>query len=104
LNPLRPESSNLVPLLAEEHFKMYDMTPYMTTEEIRATKKFSLVKADEILAWLEMHPDTSAWVVLDDLNLNHSVIASHQVRTNADVGLTPEDIKAAEHILHLNKQ
>ncbi len=104
LDPLRAEATNLVQLLAEEDLTIYDMTPDLTTEEIRATKKFSLVKTDEILAWLKMHPDTSAWVVLDDLNLNHSVIASHQIRTNADVGLTLEDIKAAERILHIEKQ
>ena len=104
LKPLRAEAENLVQLLAEEDLTIYDMTPDLTTEEIRATKKFSLVKADEILAWLEMHPDISTWVVLDDLNLNHSAIASHQVRTNADVGLTAEDLKAAERILQLKEQ
>ena len=78
---------------------IYDMTPDLTTEEIRATKKFSLVKAKEILTWLEMHSNIEAWVVLDDLDLNHDVIASHQVRTDADTGLVMEDIKAAENIL-----
>lgn len=99
LNPLRAEAANLVRLLAEENMILYDMTPDLTTEEIRATKKFSLVKAKEILTWLEMHPDTDAWVVLDDLNLNHDIIAAHQVRTDADVGLMMEDIRAAEGIL-----
>lgn len=99
LKPLRAEAANLVRLLAEENMTLYDMTPDLTTEEIRATKKFSLVKAKEILTWLEMHPDTDAWVVLDDLNLNHDIIAAHQVRTDADVGLMMEDIRAAEGIL-----
>ena len=78
---------------------LYDMTPDLTTEEIRATKKFSLVKASEILAWLEMHPATEAWVVLDDLSLNHDIIAAHQVRIDANLGLTMEDVKSAEKIL-----
>ena len=99
LNPLQAEAANLVRLLAEENMTLYDMTPDLTTEEIRATKKFSLVKAKEILTWLEMHPDTEAWVVLDDLNLNHDIIAAHQVRTDADMGLVMEDIRAAEGIL-----
>ncbi len=99
LKPLRAEAANLVRLLAAENMTLYDMTPDLTTEEIRATKKFSLVKAKEILTWLEMHPDTEAWVVLDDLNLNHDIIAAHQVRTDADVGMMMEDIRAAESIL-----
>ena len=99
LKPLREEAANLVRLLAAENMTIYDMTPDLTTEEIRATKKFSLVKAKEILTWLEMHSGIKAWVVLDDLNLNHDVIASHQVRTDADTGLVMEDIKAAENIL-----
>ncbi|MDE6675585.1 MAG: hypothetical protein K2K19_12390 [Acetatifactor sp.] len=99
LKPLRAEAANLVRLLAEENLTLYDMTPDLTTEEIRVTKKFSLVKAKEILTWLEMHPDTDAWVMLDDLNLNHDIIAAHQVRTDADVGLMMEDIRAAEGIL-----
>lgn len=99
LMPMRAEAANLVKLLAEENMTIYDMTPDLTTEEIRATKKFSLVKAKEILAWLEMHPDTKTWVVLDDLSLNHDIIAAHQVRTDADMGLTMEDVRAAEKIL-----
>ena len=100
LNPLREESSMLTKLLAEENMTLYDMTPDLTTKEIRASKKFSLVKAAEILAWLEMHPDTDAWVVLDDLDLNNKVIESHQIKTDADVGLTMEDVRAAGRILY----
>lgn len=99
LKPLREEASNLVRLLAEENMAIHDLTPDLTTEEIRFSRKFSLVKAKEILTWLDMHPDVKAWVVLDDLNLNHDVIASHQVRTDADTGLMMKDIEAAENIL-----
>lgn len=101
LKPLREEAANLVHLLAAENMTLYDMTPDLTTEEIRATKKFSLVKASEILAWLEMHPAAEAWVVLDDLSLNHDIIAAHQVRTDANMGLTMEDVKTAEKLLCL---
>lgn len=101
LKPLQAEAANLVCLLAEENMTIYDMTPDLTTAKIRATKKFSLVKAKEILAWLEMHPATEAWVVLDDLDLNHDVIAAHQVRTDADMGLTMKNVRAAEKILGL---
>ncbi len=99
LKPLRKEASNLVRLLAEENMAICDMTPDLTTEEIRITKKFSLVKAKEILAWLETHPHVKGWVVLDDLDLHHDVIESHQVKTDADVGLTEQDIRAARLIL-----
>lgn len=101
LKPLRAEAANLVCLLAAENMTLYDMTPDLTTEEIRATKKFSLVKASEILAWLETHPATEAWVVLDDLSLNHDIIAAHQVRTDANMGLTMEDVITAKKILCL---
>ncbi len=71
----------------------------MTTEEIRRTKKFSLVKADEILLCLKLHPDVSRWVVLDDLALHNESVASRQVTPNQAVGLTPEDIAKAEEFL-----
>jgi len=133
LRPLRPEAAHLVHLLAEENMALYDRTPDLTTEEIRASKKFSLVKAREILAWLEAHPGVRAWVVLDDLDLycrppeftvtqpekclagglqsgqtvnltgcsiNHNTVTFHQVRTNADTGLTIEDINAAKSFLN----
>lgn len=99
LKPLRAEAANLVRLLAEEDMSIYDKTPDLTTAEIRATKKFSLVKASEILAWLEAHPNVETWVVLDDLNLNHNTIACHQIRTDANIGLTMEDINVAKTIL-----
>lgn len=99
LNPLRKEAANLAALLAGENMTIYDMTPDLTTEEIRVSKKFSLVKAAEILAWLEKHPGTEGWVVLDDLELHHGTVASHQVKTDAEIGLTMEDVKAAERIL-----
>lgn len=99
LKPLRAEAADLVHLLAKENMTLHDMTPDLTTEEIRASKKFSLVKAMEILAWLKAHPDARTWVVLDDLNLNHNTVASHQVRTDANMGLTMEDINAAKIIL-----
>lgn len=100
--PLRPESERLVNLLADEGLKLSGMTPDLTTEEIRKTKKFSLVKADEILLWLKLHPDANEWVVLDDLALHNESVASHQVTPNPAAGLTPEDIMEAERILNRN--
>lgn len=97
--PLRAEAEKLVELLADAGLMIAGFTPDLTTEEIRRTKKFSLVKADEILAWLRAHPDVNGWVVLDDLDLHHARIAQHQVKTDPAVGLTLEDVAKAEEIL-----
>lgn len=97
--PLRREAEKLVELLAGAELTIAGFTPDLTSEEIRRTKKFSLVKADEILVWLRAHPDVNGWVVLDDLDLHHARIAQHQVKTDPAVGLTPEDVAKAEEIL-----
>ena len=77
---------------------LYDKTPDLTTPEIRQTKKFSRVKAQEILLWVERNkPDN--WVVLDDLPLGDPQVEAHQVRTDAAVGLTTDDVREAEKLL-----
>ena len=75
------------------------VTPDLTTEEIRKTKKFSLVKADEILLWINSHNDVTEWVVLDDLDLHNSQIERNQVKPDQTVGLTLENVKQAAKIL-----
>ena len=75
------------------------MTPDLTTEEIRRTKKFSLVKAAEILAWLNDHPGVQHWLVLDDLDLHNNAVADHQVTPISSLGLTENDIPAAIRML-----
>ena len=97
--PLRKEAGKLVDLLEKEGLSINGVTPDLTTEEIRRTKKFSLVKADEILLWLKLHDDIAGWEVLDDLDLHHIVIEQHQVKPNPEVGLTLEDMEKAERIL-----
>lgn len=77
-------------------------TPDLTTEEIRRTKKFSLVKAQEILAWLKASEEVKDWVVLDDLDLHNEEIRRHQVRTDQTIGLTLADVAEAERILMIN--
>lgn len=97
--PLREEARNLSELLAKEGLKITDVTPDLTTEEIRRTRKFSLVKAEEILLWISSHEDIGGWVVLDDLDLHHAEISKHQVKTDQAVGLTPEDVQQAEKLI-----
>lgn len=97
--PLRKEAERLVEMLAGEGMAIAGFTPDLTTEEIRRTKKFSLVKADEILLWLKMHEDVEGWVVLDDLELHNICVKGHQVKTDQTVGLTLEDVDEAVEML-----
>lgn len=95
LKPNRQESERLVELLENEGLAIQDITPDFSTEEIKRTKKFSLVKAAEIFEWLKQHPEVKQWVVLDDLDLHSEELARHQVRTDQVVGLTKEDVELA---------
>ena len=97
--PLRPEAEKLVRSLADAGLEISGMTPDLTTEEIRRTKKFSRVKADEILLWLKMHQEVKGWVVLDDLALHKEAVTRHQVKPDHEIGLTAENIREAERII-----
>ena len=99
LKPLRTEAKRLIDIFAKEGLSIDGLTPDLTTEEIRRSKKFSLVKAEEILLWLKTNDDVAGWVVLDDLDLHNTQIEQHQVKPNPKIGLTIEDIKKAEQIL-----
>ena len=99
MQPLREESAELVRLFAAERLTLSGMTPDLTDEEIRRTKKFSLVKAQEILAWLAAHPGVQRWLVLDDLDLHNDVVADHQLTPISSLGLTENDISAAIRML-----
>ncbi|MDE7251750.1 MAG: hypothetical protein K2O32_02230 [Acetatifactor sp.] len=99
LKPLRMEAAKLVELLAKEDLHIDGFTPDLTTEEIRKTKKFSLVKAEEILLWLKSHNDVKGWVVLDDLDLHNIEIEQHQVKPDQTIGLTLADVEKAVKIL-----
>ena len=99
LKPLRQEAENLISLLKKEGLMIGDITPDHSTEEIRRNKKFSLVKAGEILAWLAEHDDINNWIVIDDLDLHSKEIEMHQVKTNPSIGLTIDDVYKAEKIL-----
>ena len=99
LNPLRPEAENLIMLLKQEELLLGGITPDHSTEEIRTNKKFSLVKASEILAWLAEHEDVDNWIVIDDLDLHCREIEMHQVKTDPHIGLTLDDVYKAEKML-----
>ena len=76
-----------------------DVTPDHSTEEIKQNKKFSLVKASEILAWLDEHKEVDKWIVIDDLDLHNPEIEAHQIKTDPHIGLTMEDVHKAESML-----
>ena len=99
LKPLCTEANKLVGQLERENLYISGVTPDLTTEEIRKNRKFSLVKADEILLWINSHDDVTAWVVLDDLDLHNDQIRQHQVKTDPTIGLTLENVRQAVKIL-----
>ena len=86
-------------MLEKEGIKVNGVTPDHTTEEIRKSKKFSLVKASEILAWVSQHDNIEKWIVIDDLDLHNEEIRKHQILTDASIGLTVENICEAERLL-----
>lgn len=99
LKPLRKEAAYLQSQMQREGLVIAGTTPDHSTEEIRKSKKFSLVKAGEILAWLDEHKEVSQWAVIDDLDLHDPRIEIHQLKTDSNIGLTDEDVHKAEAML-----
>ena len=99
LRPLRIEAARLETLLSQEDLSIYSVTPDHATEEIKRSKKFSLIKAEEILAWLDDHEEVEQWVVIDDLDLHNPEVAKHQLRTDPQTGLTVNDVHKLEIML-----
>ena len=99
LHPLRKEAEHLKKLLGQENLMIADVTPDYSTEEIKKSKKFSLVKASEILAWLNEHKEVDKWIVIDDLDLHNPEIEAHQIKTDPHIGLSMEDVHKAESML-----
>lgn len=99
LKPTRVEAKNFLQMLEKEGLRIDGLTPDLTTEEIRRTKKFSLVKADEILLWVKSHHDITQWVVLDDLDLHNTQVEKHQVKPDQTIGLTFENVEKAIEML-----
>lgn len=97
--PLNREAEGLLDLLNMAGLVLSGKTPDFSTEEIRKSKKFSLVKGTEIRQWLLEHPETTHYVVLDDLLLKDEIIRSHQVLVDGNKGLTERDVEEALRIL-----
>ena len=101
IKPLRDEARHLEFLLARHGLKISGITPDLSDDEIKRTKKFSKVKAREILLWLDNNPQVENWLVLDDLDLHNEIIAEHQVMTDSAVGMTEEDVDKAVGFLNV---
>lgn len=101
LEPLRTESMRLKTLLLQEGLVIDSVTPDHATEEIKRNKRFSLIKAEEILAWLDDHIEVTRWVVIDDLDLHNAEVAKHQLRTDPQTGLTIDNVHEIEKMLLL---
>jgi hypothetical protein len=99
IQPLTKEAQQLVEILKRNHIIISDITPDFSTEEIRKTRKFSLVKAKEILAWLGEHNEIDKWIVIDDLCLHNDEVQKHQLKTDARIGLTQKDVAVAIEML-----
>lgn len=103
LKPLRVEAERLQEMLKKYGLDIEAVTPDFADEKIKRTKKFSRIKAKEILSWVESHPNIN-WIVIDDLDLHNKIVLEHQVMTNNSVGLTLEDIEKARLIFNANKK
>jgi hypothetical protein len=55
LKPTRKGASDLVEMLRKYNLYIFDKAPDFTMEEIIKTRQFSMVKANEIFAWLGLH-------------------------------------------------
>lgn len=99
-NPLHPAAMRLCSLMEKYGLSFYGFTPDLSDEAIRRTRRFSLVKAKEILLWLQnQETEVESYVVLDDLKLHDERVSSHQVKTDGRAGLMEADVKKAEEIL-----
>ncbi len=98
LNPKNEVAENLIMLLSKYQMIISNITPDLTTPEIHKTKKFSKVKAEEILLWLEQNQNVKRWVVIDDLWLVNELVESHQIKTDAKIGLTLADVIQAKRL------
>jgi hypothetical protein len=89
--PKEGYSQYLYDTLCDFSIKLFGKTPDLSTEEIRANKTFSHVKAKEIIAWLKENQGIDNYVVIDDLDLRNDEINTHLVRINGHIGITEED-------------
>jgi hypothetical protein len=89
--PKEGYSQYLYDILSELGIKIFAKTPDFSTEEIRAKKTFSHIKAKEIIAWLNEHRSVEKYAVIDDLDLMNEEVNARLIKINGQVGITEED-------------
>ena len=97
--PTHPAAEKLIRILEKHDLSFFSFTPDLSDETIRKERMFSLVKAKEILLWLQGQA-VESYVVLDDLELHDETIDAHQVRPDGSVGLTEHDVEKATAVLN----
>lgn len=98
IKPMRNEAKVLQEMLSTHGISIAGITPDFADDEIKRTKKFSLVKAKEILSWVDEHPGCN-WIVIDDLDLHNDIVFAHQIMTDNTKGLTEADVDKAMELL-----
>jgi len=95
MNPISRESEELSRMFCRSGIKISGRTPDFSTEEIRQNRKFSLVKAQEIKAWLVQHPECENFLIIDDLDLHDADLMQQQIQPDPAFGLTEYDVNEA---------
>lgn len=101
LRPVLPQAELLLSALSSAGLSLFDVTPVFADETILRTRTFSRIKPSEIKSWFTSCPSVEGWLVLDDISLRDDLIASHQLVTDPNTGLTEADIPKALDILSL---
>jgi hypothetical protein len=93
---LRRSREELATMLAERGgaIDVVDVTPRLP----RPPEGERLVRASEIAAWLDRHPEVSTFVILDD-HADFGLLAGRHVHVDPAVGLTDEDVQRAIEVL-----
>lgn len=73
--------------LKEFNMSLLDVTPYLPEE----------TRGKEIAKWLEMHPETTNFLILDDEKVG--CLEEHMLLLDNKLGLTEKDIEASIKIL-----
>ncbi len=77
LSPREETGQTLLNLFAQYHLSIYGKTPVSPTND----------RAREIRAWLSQHPETQAYVIIDDIPFGWGAdLQEHLVRTDARIG------------------
>ncbi len=100
MTPLSEEAEDFAESLDTAGIFLSGRTPDFSTEDIRSSQNFNMVKADEILEWLKTENYVDNWVVLDDLDLHNDIIRMHQVFPNPEYGFSDDDLEKAKKILN----